>query len=292
MYICSSYSRPISATFSCMPNQENAYNQNEDREGVAHDEPPLHNVTHNVHHEQVHPSVKHGTSDNLPESNLGKNIKEYNLVSTIANVIMALGTTVAVVIAFYSLKSSNEALELTRNSLKSGDVKDKAMIEYSRQMAQANIDLVKEVRDEFKIGNEPFLQMEINFTYVNESLYIGSKLVNYGKMPVYTDTIWITTICASHHVPTIREFVDAAKDNSKFANHQFIGLNQPITFPDIIVSNDKLNLMAQYPTYVGGYVVYTNLITKKRRKYVVTLCIPPKFKVYHHIRNENYDLDK
>ncbi len=130
-------------------------------------------------------------SDKKTENWVNRN---HPIISTFANVIMAIGTICAVIIAARSLSLTNKSLELTQQSVADGGRKDSAFLAAANRTADATNAAVatsqgytKTFQKATEIENRAFVQID-NFTVnVNpdSSIWIRADWHNGGKTPAY-----------------------------------------------------------------------------------------------------------
>lgn len=273
---------------NAVPQNENEQNSDNSRNGLPSETNPSQNI--NAQNQQSSTNNA-GENNPPPRQNDAEWQRKHSIVDLWINGILAFVTIVAVAISVWSNTMTRESLAISDSTFKlmkaasdGSDKKDKEMLEYARQtlvannnLSIANMEMVNEMKSQFVIGNEPYLQVDVS-AIKNVGLRISTVdciLRNLGKTPVSTieivQTIGITE--GSSPIPPISKF--NIKIDS-FPNTTFISNEKPAEFPRAFIDTQNYNKYVRPKTYIGGHVSYINLVTKQRKKYSYIIYIQPE----------------
>ncbi len=294
-----------------MPDTENTQQHNQNESEITPTPPTIVDVP-NSDNEQVEEQIQQTSSDqpNTNQSDKKKAIwiwfkEPHPWISTIANIIMAIGAIAAVFISKWSLDASNKAVTLTQESIADGDYKDSQLIAATQKSANAAVKsteiasgLLNEFKSEFQRDNEPYLQIKIVQAIISEGqpIIIRFHIPNLGKSPakLISSNMAIMVSKDGSIDTTIKEDGGTMIYNSYINNESVERLfktsgNIPAEFIKSICDEKGAIIFK-------GEMTYQNLTTMKKRRYKFVARIDyskrnPEQSVYTMLKSDNYDIE-
>ncbi len=226
----------------------------------------------------------------------------------IINIVLAIFTYLLFKEATSSTKIANDAVQEARRSNSISEknyvlAKDafegskKSGEEASRiaeKLLNTQINSLKENQQQFKIGNEPYLNIassSIEVFEVGKPLLTKIKVENLGRYPCKViDCKTLITIRIT--APPFSELNKIAHDYSDILNKYILNDNPvPSPFGTIVpISENQISIVTKsnYFIFFTGYIKYKNIITNKIKTYKFQLKMKPGYET-ENVINENID---
>lgn len=226
----------------------------------------------------------------------------------IVNIVLAVFTYLLFKEATSSTKIATDAVQEARrsNSISEKNYQlAKDAFEESKKSGQeasriadkslnTQINSLKENQQQFKIGNEPYLNIASSSIEVFENgkpLLTKIKVENLGKYPCKViDCKTIITIRIT--APPFNELNNIAHDYSDILNKYILNDN-PVPSPfgtTVPINENQINAVSKsnYFIFLTGYIKYKNIITNKIKTYKFQLKMKPGYET-ENVINENID---
>jgi len=226
----------------------------------------------------------------------------------IVNIVLAVFTYLLFKEATSSTKIATDAVQEAKrsNSISEKNYQlAKDAFEESKKLGQEasriadkslniQINTLKENQQQFKIGNEPFLNIassNIEVFEVNKPLLSKMKVENLGKYPC--KVIECKTVSAIRITPpSFNDVFTIAPNYSDILNKYILNDNAvPSPFgTNVLINERQIEAVnkANYFIYTTGYIKYKNIITNKIKTYKFQLKMKPGYET-ENIINENFD---
>ncbi len=189
---------------------------------------------------------------------------------------------------------SEKNYQLAREAFEESKKSGQEVSRIAEKSLNTQINSLKENQQQFKIGNEPYLNIASSSIEVFENgkpLLAKIKVENLGKYPCKViDCKTIITIRIA--APPFNELNSIAHDYSDILNKYILNDN-PVPSPfgtTVPINENQINAVSKsnYFIFLTGYIKYKNIITNKIKTYKFQLKMKPGYET-ENVINENID---
>ena len=224
------------------------------------------------------------------------------------NIILAVFTYLLFKEATSSTKTATDAVQearrsnsiseknyaLAKEAFEESKKSEQESSKFANKYLSTQINSLKENQQQFKIGNEPYLNIGSSSIEVFENgkpLLTKIKLENLGKYPckvINCKTIITIRIIA----PPFNEINNMSHDYSDILNKYILNGNSvPSPFWSTVpINENQINAVSKsnYFIFLTGYIKYKNIITNQIKTYKFQLKMKPGYET-ENVINENID---
>lgn len=196
------------------------------------------------------------------------------------------------------IRNAEKSYHLNKMALDSAIAANKELIKQQELALQ-------ETRNDFKIENQPFLEMKIPVRIdtigIDVPIFLSYQIKNLGKYPVKIIEDNSATI-ARYNVPIFDSVFNGQNKRVGAPNYvnRYITYDAPLeeqVYTPFSIDEPYYNgiKFKKMPIYDFGYIKYVNLATGQEREYdymIKITFLSEKFMTTDFIKNENFDLPK